>query len=72
MRGVLVKLFADRQLAIEPHIVSYLALHMSRSMDMANRVVAEIDRLSLAMQRRVTRSIAAEALQAVAGEAEHD
>lgn len=72
LRGVLVKLFADRQLAVEPHIVSYLSLHMSRSMDMANRVVAEADRLSLTMQRRVTRAIAAEALATVAGEGERD
>lgn len=62
IRSVLVKLFADRQLAVEPHVVSYLALHMDRSMDAALRVVAACDRLSLAMQRKVTRAVAAEAL----------
>ena len=72
LRGVLVKLFSDRQLAVEPHVVSYLALHMTRSMEMATRVVAVADRLSLAMQRRVTRAVAAEALAMVAGDGERD
>jgi chromosomal replication initiation ATPase DnaA len=66
LKAVLVKLFADRQLAVEPHVVSYLALHMGRSMDAANRVVAAADRLSLSMQRKVTRAVAAEALAAAA------
>lgn len=70
LKGVLVKLFADRQLTVEPHVVNYLALHMTRSMDAASRVVAAADRLSLAMQRKVTRAIAAEALLTIAAEAE--
>jgi chromosomal replication initiation ATPase DnaA len=65
IRSVLVKLFSDRQLAVEPHVVTYLALHMDRSMDVALRVVAVCDRLSLAMQRKVTRAVAAAALAAV-------
>lgn len=66
LKSVLVKLFADRQLAVEPHIVGYLALHMDRSMRAANAIVAAADRLALARQRRVTRGIAAEALAACA------
>lgn len=62
LKAVLVKLFSDRQLEVEPHVVAYLALHMERSMQAANHVVAEADRLALAQQRRVTRAIAAEAL----------
>lgn len=62
LRSVLVKLFADRQLLVEPHVVSYLALHMERSMEAATRLVAACDRLSLAKQRKVTRAVAAEAL----------
>lgn len=62
LRSVLVKLFSDRQLLVEPHVVSYLALHMERSMEAATRLVAACDRLSLAMQRKVTRAVAAEAL----------
>jgi chromosomal replication initiation ATPase DnaA len=62
IRSVLVKLFSDRQLVVEPHVISYLALHMDRSTDVALRVVAICDQLSLAMQRKVTRAIAAQAL----------
>ncbi|MCC7253394.1 DnaA/Hda family protein [Hyphomicrobium sp.] len=72
MRSVLVKLFSDRQLAVEPHVVSYLALHMDRSMDMALGVVAACDRLSLAMQRKVTRAVAAAALASVAENGDDD
>lgn len=72
LKGVLIKLFADRQLAVEPQIVSYLALHMARSMEAANRVVAAVDRLSLAAKRKVTRAIAAEALASIAGGTEAD
>jgi chromosomal replication initiation ATPase DnaA len=70
IRSVLVKLFSDRQLAVEPHVVSYLALHMDRSMDAALKVVAACDRLSLAMQRKVTRAVAAAALATVSEEAD--
>lgn len=62
LRSVLVKLFSDRQLLVEPHVVSYLALHMERSMEAATRLVAGCDRLSLAKQGKVTRAVAAEAL----------
>lgn len=68
IRSVLVKLFSDRQLAVEPHVVSHLARHMDRSMDTALRVVAACDQLSLAMQRKVTRAVAATALATVAGD----
>jgi chromosomal replication initiation ATPase DnaA len=68
MRSVLVKLFSDLQLNVEPHVVGYLALHMDRSMDVAMRVVARCDRLSLAMQRKVTRAVAAAALEAEAAD----
>ena len=43
LKAVLVKHFADRQLAVEPHVISYLALHMEQSMEAAAAVVADID-----------------------------
>ena len=61
LRGLLVKLFADRQLSVEPHVVSFLALRIERSMAAAARIVAEVDRLALASHRKVTRALAAEA-----------
>lgn len=72
IRSVLVKLFSDRQLAVEPHVVSHLALHMDRSMEAAVRVVAVCDRLSLALHRKVTRAVAAAALAKVAEDADDD
>lgn len=62
LSNVLVKLFADRQLAVDPPIISYMLVRMERSMESARRLVAEIDRLGLAMQRGVTRTVAAAAL----------
>ena len=60
LKGVLVKHFADRQLAVEPHVISYIALHMEQSMAAAAAVVADIDRAAMASHRRVTRALAAE------------
>jgi len=66
IKAVLLKLFTDRQLVVEPHVISYLGLHLERSLDAANKVVAAIDRLSLERQRRITRAVAAEALASIA------
>ncbi len=65
LRAVLVKLFADRQLSVEPQLVDYVLVRMERSMLAAERFVAEADRRALVLQRRVTRSIAAVTLDAL-------
>ena len=65
LRAVLVKLFADRQLSVEPHIVDYVLVRMERSMSAAETFVAEADRRALVLQRRVTRAIAAAALDSL-------
>lgn len=65
LKAVLVKLFCDRQLNVEPAVIEYLSLRMERSMEAASRVVAAVDRLALAMHRKVTRPLAAEALAAL-------
>jgi chromosomal replication initiation ATPase DnaA len=62
LKAVLVKHFADRQLAVEPHVVSHIALHMEQSMEAAATIVAEIDRAAMASHRKVTRGLAAEIL----------
>jgi chromosomal replication initiation ATPase DnaA len=62
LKAVLVKHFMDRQLAVEPHVIGYMALHMERSMEAAATLVAEIDRAALASRRKVTRALAAEIL----------
>ena len=51
---VLVKLFTDRQLRVEPNVVSYAVSHMERSFDSARRLVAAADSLALAEGRRIT------------------
>ncbi len=68
LRAMLVKLMADRQLQIEPAIITALALHMERSAAAAVRVIAEIDRRQLATRRKVTRALALECLEAIAAE----
>jgi chromosomal replication initiation ATPase DnaA len=62
LKALLVKLFADRQLRVEPHILAHLALHMERSTEVAVRVVEEVDRLALTRHRKITRALAVEAL----------
>jgi chromosomal replication initiation ATPase DnaA len=62
LKAVLVKHFTDRQLAVEPHIISYIALRMERSMQAAATIVAEIDRAAMAAHRKVTRALVAEIL----------
>jgi chromosomal replication initiation ATPase DnaA len=69
LKAVLVKLFTDRQLVVEPHVIEHVALHMDRSMAAAGGIVAEIDRRGLALQRKVTRSLAAEVMAALRAEA---
>lgn len=65
IHALLVKLFSDRQLVIEPHVVDYLARHVERSTGAVGAVVAEIDRRALATRRGVTRALAGEALDAI-------
>jgi chromosomal replication initiation ATPase DnaA len=65
LKAVLVKLFCDRQLNVEPAVIDYLSVRMERSMEAASRIVAMIDRLALAMHRKVTRPLAAQALAAL-------
>ena len=60
MRGVLVKLFADRQLAVDAALVDWLALRLDRSLDSARRAVAALDRAGLDAGRRITRALAAD------------
>ena len=62
LRGVLVKLFADRQLAIDETIISYLLVRMPRSLEAARTLVAEIDRRALEEKAAVTRNFAARVL----------
>ena len=68
--AVLFKLFADRQLMVEPRVVAYIALRIERSLAAARAIVAALDREGLAQGRRVTRAMAAEVLREGAKEEE--
>lgn len=62
LRMLLVKLFCDRQLVVDTTVINFLALRMERSFRAAQTVVDRIDRHSLALGRRITRSMVAELL----------
>ena len=63
LRGVLVKLFADRQLAVDESLVGFLAKRIERSIAAARAVVSELDREAMRQQRPPTRALAAELLR---------
>ncbi|WP_158816968.1 DnaA ATPase domain-containing protein [Methylocapsa sp. S129] len=58
-RAVLFKLFSDRQLAVEPAVIAYIALRIDRSLGAARAIVEALDREALARGKAVTRSMAA-------------
>lgn len=60
LRAVLVKLFADRQLAVDEGLIAYLLTRMERSFAAAGSMVAALDREALRQQRPVTRALASE------------
>lgn len=64
LSAVLVKLFADRQLGVEPGVIGYLMRRMERSMAAAQMLVDALDRAALAEKRAVTRALAAKLLSA--------
>jgi chromosomal replication initiation ATPase DnaA len=64
LRAVLVKLFADRQLAVDESLLTYLVKRIDRSFAAARAVVERLDREALRLRRPVTRALAAEALRA--------
>ncbi len=62
LRGVLVKLFFDRQINADESIVSFMLTRMPRSLEAARLLVAEIDRRALEKQTEVTRPFVARVL----------
>lgn len=64
LRALLVKLAADRQLAVDAALVNFLANRIERSFAGAHRAVAELDEEALRRQRPVTRALAAELFRA--------
>ena len=62
LSAVLVKLFADRQVAVPPNLIPYLVSRMPRSIGAARGLVAALDARALAAGRPITRALAGELL----------
>jgi chromosomal replication initiation ATPase DnaA len=60
LRAVIVKLAADRQLALDEGVVSYLSTHIERSFAAARAAVIALDNEALRRGRPPTRALAAE------------
>jgi chromosomal replication initiation ATPase DnaA len=60
LRGVIVKLAADRQLQFDDSVVSYLSNHIERSFAAARAAVTALDREALRQGRPPSRTLAAE------------
>ena len=63
VRAVLVKLFMDRQLAVDAAVIEFLALRIERSLAAARSIVEVLDQEALAAGRAVTRPMASEVLR---------
>jgi chromosomal replication initiation ATPase DnaA len=63
LAAVLVKLFADRQLAVDERLIEFLAHRIERSFAAAQAAVAELDSEALRLKRPVNRALAAEILR---------
>ena len=59
LAGVITKLFADRQTAVEPAVVGFLAKRIERSLAAAAAAVETLDKAALEKKSRVTRALAA-------------
>lgn len=73
LAGVTTKLFADRQIDVEPHVIQYLVRRIERSLATAMRVVERLDRMALERQTPITRVLASEVVSALdEGQGEFD
>jgi chromosomal replication initiation ATPase DnaA len=68
IRTVMLKHFADRQLDIDPKVLTYLALHVDRSLAAAAAAVAAVDRAALATGRKISRQLVTEVLAGTASQ----
>lgn len=62
LAAIMAKLFADRQMLVDPTVIRYCILRMERSYRAARDVVGELDLLAFQRKSGVTRAVAAELL----------
>jgi chromosomal replication initiation ATPase DnaA len=60
--ALLLKLFADRGLLVDPAVIGYLVLRMERSYAAARALVARLDTEAASRKREVTKNLAASVL----------
>ena len=73
LAGVITKLFADRQVDVEPHVVQFLVRRIERSLSTAIHIVDRLDRAALEQKTRITRALAADTVGALdAGQGEFE
>lgn len=65
LAAVITKLFADRQVDVEPHVVQFLVRRIERSLSTAIDVVDRLDRAALEQKTRITRALAAHVVTAL-------
>lgn len=63
---VIYKLFADRQVSVDPAVISYIVSRVERSLDSVIVLVDLLDHLALQQKTRITKTLAIQALQAMA------
>lgn len=68
LRGLIIKLAADRQLALDESVVHYLCSHIERTFAAARAAVIALDNEALRQGRPPTRALAAEIFRAAASE----
>ncbi|MFQ1702136.1 chromosomal replication initiator DnaA [Loktanella agnita] len=62
LTALIMKLFADRQIAPKPELTTYLAQRIERSFAAAADIVAQLDTQALAQGRKINKRLAAELL----------
>jgi len=65
LMAVIAKLFADRQIEVDPSVVQYLVRRMERSLSTAITLVERLDRAALEGKTRISRALAAQVLEAL-------
>lgn len=63
LRAVAVKLFADRQVTVDPAVVAFLLPRLERSLSALAAIVVRLDEVALARKMSITRPLAAEVLR---------
>ena len=54
LEALIVKLFSDRQITLTSEVLNYILQNMERSFAYAEKLVKQVDDLSLALKRAVT------------------